>query len=297
VFPHPIVGADGPDTQFFDRWQKSPFSDAYLARLAAALVEDLDLGQRETTDYLAVSFSALDLLGHDFGPETREVEDLLIRLDATLGALLAHLDAQIGRDRYVVALTADHGVAPTPEPAGGGRIATEDVQQLLEQTLVAAWGDQPQAAYVPYVTAGSVYFGPGVYERLLTDAAAMEAVMRTLREVPGVDRVLRRDEIGHVDDDLARAAAAGFMEGRSGDLFLVPKRHWVIELRAENEATTHGTVHDYDRRVPILLRGQGVRPGRYSARVTPADIAPTLAYLAGVTLARADGRVLMDAVR
>jgi hypothetical protein len=125
----------------------------------------------------------------------------------------------------------------------------------------------------------------------------MRAVVQTLLDVPGVDRVLRRDTLDKEDDELAQAAAAAFFEGRSGDLWLVPKRNWVIELRAENEATTHGTHYDYDRRVPILIRGQRIRPGRYDARVTPADIAPTLAYLAGVTLAHADGRTLAAALR
>jgi len=77
----------------------------------------------------------------------------------------------------------------------------------------------------------------------------------------------------------------------------VPKRNWVIEFRVENEATNHGTFHEYDRRVPLLLRGHGVRPGRYTGRVSPADIAPTLAHVAGITLPKAEGRVLREAIR
>jgi arylsulfatase A-like enzyme len=297
VFPHAIVGAAGPDAQYFDRWQKSPFSDAYLARMAMALVDDLQLGQRDATDFLAVSFSALDLMGHDFGTETREVEDMLIRLDATLGALLEHLDARLGRDNYVVALTADHGAAPTPEQSGGGHIASEDIQQLLEQALTTQWGPAAQSPYVSWVGSGSIYFGRGVFDRLRQDGAAMQMVMRTLLGVPGMLRVLRSDEIAAGGDTLMRAAAAGFVAGRTADLLLVPRRNWVIELRAENEATSHGTYYDYDRRVPILLRGHRVRGGSYTARATPADIAPTLAYLAGVTMSKADGRVLSEAIR
>lgn len=297
AFPHALVGTMGPDAQFYDRWQKSPFSDAYLGRMAAALVDDFELGRRDTTDYLAISFSALDLLGHDFGPDTREVEDLLLRLDATIGALLRHLDSGIGRDNYVVALSADHGAAPTPETVGGGRIAIEDIQHLLEQTLIRTWGEPAGAVYVPYVSSGAVYFGDGVYDRLLADRAAMQAVMSTLMAMPGVERVLRQEDITAARDDVTRAAAAGWVEGRSGDLQIVPRRHWVIELRAENEATTHGTFYDYDRRVPILLRGHRIRSGRFNARVTPADIAPTLAHLAGITLPKADGRVLPEALR
>ena len=298
VFPHPLVGAAGPDAQYFDRWQKSPFSDAYLSRMAASLVDDLQLGQRQTTDYLAISFSALDLLGHDFGPESREVEDLLIRLDQTIGTLLQHLDARVGRDGYVVALTADHGAAPTPEQTDGGHIASEDITQSVEQVIARMWGPAPAAPYVAWVSSGSIYFGAGVFDRLRQNDAAMKQVLDGLTSIPGIERVLRSDEISDTSrDPLIRAAAAGYAPDRTADLLIVPKRNWVIELRIENEATSHGTFHEYDRRVPILLRGHRVRPGRYGARVSPADIAPTLAYLAGVTLPDADGQKLADAIR
>ena len=297
VFPHLLLGLDGPDAQFFDRWQKSPYSDAFLGRMATALVNDLQLGQRQQTDYLAVSFSALDLMGHDFGVSSREVEDMLIHLDVTIGRLLQELDTRIGRDNYVVALSADHGAAPTPEQNGGGRIASEDVQAVVEQSLVARWGPS-KTPYVAWVSSGSVYFASGVYDRLRQDRGAVDGLTRTLTAIPGLMRVLRSDEISATSQDpLIRAAAAGHVPGRTADLLLVPERHWVIELRVENEATNHGTFHDYDRKVPILLRGHRIKPGRYGERVSPADIAPTLAYLSGVSLPDADGRLLPGVIR
>jgi predicted AlkP superfamily pyrophosphatase or phosphodiesterase len=307
MFPHPLGGTAGnssedggptaADAQFFDRWQKSPYSDAYLGRMAASLVDDLQLGQRDATDYLAVSFSALDLLAHDFGPDSREVEDLLIRLDLTIGALIDRLDARVGRDNYVIALTADHGGAPMPERSGGGHIANEDLGQVVEQTLIALWGEPSQTPYVVYVGSGSLFLADGVFDRLRADASAMRSVTRALEDVPGVMRVLRRDSLSDEDDAMARRAAAGSYPDRSGDLLVVPRRHWVLELRTENEATNHGSPHDYDRRIPLLLRGHRIRAGRYDGRVSPADIAPTLAHLAGVSMPSADGRVLTEAVR
>ena len=296
LFPHPLLGVNGADAQFYDRWQKSPFSDAYLGRMAAALIEDLQLGRRGTTDYLAVSFSALDLMAHDFGSNSREVEDLLAQLDAAIGALIQRLDDRIGRENYVVALTSDHGASPTPD-GQGGHIASEDLQQIVEQTLIRRWGASP-TPYAAWVGSGTVYFGDGVWDRLRRDGEAMKAVTDALLRVPGMMRVLRADAISDTSrDPIVRAAAAGYVRGRSADLFLIPKRRWVMELRAENEATQHGTFHDYDRHVPILLRGAGIKPGRYTGAVTPLDIAPTLARLAGVALPMADGRVLREAVR
>ena len=297
AFPHPLIGIDGADAQFFDRWQKSPFSDAYVARMAASLVDNLQLGQRDTIDYLALSFSALDLMGHDFGPDSREVEDLLIALDATLGGLMAHLDRRIGAGNYVLALTADHGAAPTPEQNGGGRIASEDVLQVAEQALIAVWG-AATTPYVAWVSSGSVFFATGVADRLRADPAARSALTRALLDIPGMMRVIREDEIDAASSDpWIRAAAIGFVPGRTADLLLVPRKNWVIELRAENEATNHGTFHEYDRRVPIVLHGYRIRRGRYRGDASAADIAPTLAAIAGLRLPSADGRVLQEALR
>ena len=297
LFPHTLKTGDA-GAEFFDRWQKSPFSDALLSRLAVTLVDDLALGQRHSTDYLAISFSALDLMGHDFGPDSREVEDLLMHLDATLGALLQHLDARVGRDDYIVALSADHGTAPTPEQSGGGHIASEDLNHVVEQTLVSRWGPSGTGTYVAYGGSGSIWFSAGVFDRLRTDVPAMQEVTQALLRVPGVARVLRPGELRATSrESLVRAALAGYSPGRTADLLLVPKRNWVIEFRVENEATNHGTFHEYDRRVPLLLRGHGVRPGRYTGRVSPADIAPTLAHVAGITLPKAEGRVLREAIR
>jgi predicted AlkP superfamily pyrophosphatase or phosphodiesterase len=297
LFPHPLVGANGADAQYFDRWQKSPFADAYLGRMAASVIGDLQLGTRATPDYLAVSFSALDLLGHDFGSDSREVEDLLAHLDGTIGALLQLLDDRIGRENYVVALTSDHGVTPTPDQHGGGHIANEDLLHVAQQALVARWGAS-QAPYVASVGSGAIYLADGIFDRLRRDAPALKAISDALLKVPGIERLFRSDEIRSTSrDPVLRAAAAGYVAGRSGDLFLVPKRYWVFELRAENEATQHGTFHDYDRRVPLLLRGYGIRPGRFRTAASPADIAPTLAHLAGVALPKADGRVLREALR
>jgi len=291
VFPHPMAGRAPLDAVFSNHWQKSPYSDAYLARLATTLVDRWKLGQRETTDFLGISFSALDLVGHDFGPRSREVEDLLIHLDATLGALIDRLDRAVGRDRYLLALTADHGVAVIPEQAGAGRVSNEDLGAVVEQALVEQWG-RPARPYVSASLGGQIYFDGAVFERLQASAAGMRAAEQALTRIPGVERVVRRDELDH-DDPITRAIARGYYDGRSGDLFLVPRRDWIIEQRGDGDATTHGTMYEYDRRVPLLLFGAGAPPGRSTDGVSPLDIAPTLARAAGVRFSNREGRPLL----
>lgn len=298
LFPHVVAGRSRLDALFFDVWQTSPFADAYLGEMAQALVDAFTLGQRGATDYLAVSFSTTDEVGHDFGPESRELEDTLRRLDATLGALIAHLDARVGRDRYVLALTSDHGVAPIAGFGRGGRIAPEDVRDRIEDTLIGEFGPRPAGPYVDAVNFAYVYLAPGAAERLRETPRAMAAVRRAVEEIPGVDRLLDAHELSVGSRDAAvRAAAFSHFPGRSGDLIVIPERYWYLHPRNTSAATTHGTHHDYDAHVPVVFFGSGLPRGRVSSPITPADIAPTLARLAGVELRTAEGQVLREAAR
>jgi predicted AlkP superfamily pyrophosphatase or phosphodiesterase len=298
LFPHRFPAAAKSASTFFSLWQASPFSDAYLARMAARMIDTYELGQRQGTDVLAVSFSALDLIGHAYGPESREIEDALIRLDETIGALIDKLDADVGREHYLLALTSDHGVAAIPQTVGAARIATEDIRERIEETLVTHFGPngQPGNAYVANVTFTNVYFADGVWNRLSTDDEAWRSTEAAVVAIPGVARLLRSDRLDprSPDGDI-RAAALSAVPDRSGDLIVVPKANWTLGPRAEQSATTHGTGHPYDRRIPLVLLGVGVKPGRWSGTASPADIAPTFAHVAGVTMSHVEGRVLREA--
>src|SRR5262245_19203516 len=116
AFPHTIGSAAGEaDATFFAQWQSSPNADDYLASLALDLAQPMNFGSRRT-DFIGIGFTVLDKVGHDYGPESHEIQDVLLRLDRSLGAFFAGLDKLDGAGQYVVALTADHGVAPLPEP-------------------------------------------------------------------------------------------------------------------------------------------------------------------------------------
>ena len=297
LFPHPITGRGGVDAQFFALWQATPLADAYLGRLAASLVDSFKVGQRDRTDFLGVSFSALDDVGHSFGPDSREVEDVLRQLDVTLGTLIAHLDAKVGRANYVLALSADHGVAPMPVPPRGGRVATEDVRERIEDGLRIAWGPLAKGSYVDAVNFTDVYFADGVYDKLRANATLLASVIKSVEEIPGVARVLRTDQLSESSrDPLVRSAALSYVASRNGDLMVVPKEYWFMSPRAVI-GTTHGSPYEYDTHVPVILLGGAVKAGRSKANVTPADIAPTLAELAGVKLPMAEGRSLLGGER
>jgi predicted AlkP superfamily pyrophosphatase or phosphodiesterase len=298
LFPHQVAGREGADAQFTTLWQSSPLSDAYLTRMATALIKSLALGQRDTTDFLGVSFSALDLVGHRFGPESREVEDLLAHLDMTLGTLITQLDAQVGRSNYVLALTSDHGVASIPIPGVNGRIPTADVRERIEEALTKQFGPKPAGTYVEAMVFNYVYFAEETFTRLLATPAAYRAVEDTVLGIPGVARLLRGDQLSDTSrSETVRAAALSYMPGRSGDLVIIPKQDWFLAGRTDTTATTHGSGQAYDREIPLILFGARIKPGRIAASATPADIAPTLAHLAAVRMPKAEGRVLREALR
>ncbi len=293
MFPHTLPGSKTAD--FYAQWATTRYADAYLTRMAITLTDAFGLGQRSGTDVLAVSFSTLDLAGHSFGPASHEVQDVLAGLDQSLAVLFDYLDTKVGRDRYVVALTADHGVAPVPEQrmahgATGGRFATTQLRRALESGLGRALG---AGEYIEAVAGAYVYLRPGVAARLKATPGALDAVIAAARSVTGIRTVLDTSALtASSPDPIVRAAALGEYAGRSGDLLVVLEPYY----QADAMATTHGTPYDYDQRVPVIFMGAGIRPGRYQDAASPADVAPTLGALVGVTLPDADGHPLTSAL-
>ena len=225
-----------------------------------------------------MSFSVLDDVGHAFGPESREIEDVLRQLDVTLGTLIAHLDAKVGRANYVLALSADHGVAPIPVPPRGGRIATDDVRERIEDALVTAWGPLQKGSYVEAVNFTDVYFADGVFDKLRANATADGVGDSRRRGDSGrVACAARRSTVGHAAAIRSCAGGAQLHEQpqrRSDDR---PEGILVPRSAAPCIGTTHGSHHTYDTHVPVIFFGGAVKAGRSKASVTPADIAPTLA--------------------
>lgn len=295
TFPH-VVG--DPGGQFLQQWQRSPFADEYLARLAVHAVDTLDLGRGSGIDFLSVSFSTLDLVGHQYGPASHEVQDVLFRLDRTVGTLLDHLDARLGRNGYVLALSSDHGVAAVPEQSGASRQPAAEIMAAVNAALTPFFGP---GKYVVHTAYTDVYLAPGILERIRKSPPASAAVLKALRDLPGIAHAFFSDDIDdpgvrRSSDPVKRAAALSHYASRSGDLIVIPRENWLLSTAA----TTHGTLYGYDQRVPVIFFGAGVKAAVRDDAATPADIAPTLAALAGAPFTRTDGMALLppaEAVR
>ncbi len=159
----------------------------YLASLAHVAIDELKLGRGAATDFLAISFSALDKVGHDFGPDSHETQDVLVHLDTQLGLLLDKLDRDVGKGNYVLGLSSDHGVAPVPERVkalgfDAGRVSTAAIGRAIDEVLARELGGGPYRTRVIYT---EIYFNEGVYVQLLQNPKAMEAVLDIVRKTEG----------------------------------------------------------------------------------------------------------------
>jgi len=263
--------------------------------MAAAAVDALKLGRGQTTDFLGVSFSVVDGVGHLFGPRSHEIQDVLVRLDKTIGRLLDHLDAQVGRNNYIIGLSADHGVAEIPDQIGrGGRVPSASISAAIQKVLEPALGAGKHVLNAAYT---DISLTDGARQRLQNDAALREVVFNSLRAVPGIAQAFWGADLASAaarqsSDPVRRAAALSYYPGRSGDVIIVPAENWLLSTNV----TTHGTLYSYDQRVPVILYGAAVRAGHYTQAATPADVAPTLASVAGVKIAPTDGRILKEAL-
>jgi hypothetical protein len=291
VFPHPLSGGKSePGNLYYQALYTSPFGNDLLLDFVKHAVEAGQLGRHARPDLLCVSFSANDPVGHVWGPDSQEVFDVTLRSDLVVKQLLAYLDDRIGKGRYGLALTADHGVCPLPEVSlGKGRDAgrlpsnllTVKAPDFLDATFGAGDGKDRWFDSAP---------GPWIYlnqkllaRRGLTSARVEEALAGWLKKQPGIETVYTRTQLlagVPADDTLGQAVRRSFFPGRSGDVAIVLKPYWLFSSLLMQ--TTHGTPHPYDTHVPLLVVGPGVKPGVRQDAVTPLAAAAILARGLGI---------------
>lgn len=311
VFPYVVDGGlKAPGPAFYGALDYSPYSNDLVLSFAEAALVNEKLGADEDTDVLTVSFSANDIVGHRYGPYSHEAMDMTLRVDRQIARLLDIVDARVGLANTVVAFTADHGVAPTPEQATalglpGGRVNPTDILTAVRNRIRARYGKpgdkDTTADYVQTFSNYQIYFNRAALER---DGVRVEEIERVAGEavltVPGISRYFTRTQLlaGAVApaDALARRVLHGYNQKRSGDVVVIQEPYKYIS--STTSGATHGTPYTYDTHVPLVIMGGGLAPGRYLNAATPADIAPTLARILNVEPpSSATGRVLGEAFK
>jgi hypothetical protein len=292
------AGQERPGPAFYASLLPSPFADALTLDFARAAVAGESLGADEATDILSVSLSGHDYVNHSWGPESRLSHDHVLQLDNLLAAFFRDLDRVVGRDNYVAVLTADHGFMAVPEYARSqgreaGRRNARDVLAVLEAGLARRFGDGP---WVRGWSANGILLDRALAARRAVDARALdEEAGRILAADPGVAAAFTRaalEDAATPDAPFLEAMRNSWYPERSADVGVAPKAGWMFTTYPTG--TTHGSPHDYDTHVPILLYGpKWVKAGRVDAPVEVVDIAPTLAAMLGVAApSSSEGRPL-----
>lgn len=308
-FPYILNGGEEkPGVKFINQFEASPFANDHLVNFAKAAIENEKLGADDVTDLLTISFSANDLLGHVMGPYSQEVQDMTLRTDRTLAELFSYLDKKIGLDQIVIALTADHGVAPIPEQVQklgyGGKVEPKQINEAITNSLNQRFGEDKwivQTANGTFQTVnGNVYLDESTIERRKLNVAEVEAAAsQAVLKLAGINAVFTRSQIlaGNMPDTLiARSVSYGFHPKRNGNLVIVTEPFFFIGEGIIT--TTHGSPYKYDTHVPVIFYGAGIAAGKYPGVSSPADIAPTLASLLNLeTPSNSIGRILTEAIK
>ncbi len=288
VFPHPYGAADGKMFNTF--LTLSPAGDELTLDFALELLDREGLGRDTVTDYLAISFSSTDYVGHLFGPSSLEAEDNLLRLDRTLARLFQAIDRKVGLEHVVVVLSADHG---GPEVPG----ALTELGLEADYVHPDRWDKAPAiAALKKRFGIGEElidqYFHPYLYlnrkviaEKGLDQTEVEMAVAEALSNFDGVALAVPSTALRSArlpDTPTIRRVLNNFNPRRSGDIYLVFEPHrFINDFDGLVVAATHGSPWSYDTHVPVIFAVPGVPAATVYRRISPLDIAPTLSALVG----------------
>ena len=289
VFPHPFGGADGK--LFTTLLTFSPVGDELTLDFAKTLIDAEQLGQDDVPDYLSVSFSSTDYVGHAFGPSSLEAEDNLLRLDRTLADLFAYIDKRVGLKNTLIVLSADHGAPEAPGYLNSLGIESKYVTpdkwdktpaiKALKQKL-GIGREIIKTYYHPYL-----YLDRDVIRKKgLNQAEVEKAVAEELMKFDDVTLAISSSALreGNLPSSPAiQAVLRNFHPKRSGDIYLVFKSNqFISDFDGTRVSVTHGSPWRYDSFVPVVFAGGKLSGRRIFRSVEPADIAPTLAAVLGI---------------
>ena len=298
VFPHTLSSNPAEAVkQLYD----FPWIDEITLRLALTGLDELKLGKNGHRDLLAVSLSGTDVIGHTYGPDSRELHDQILRLDIALGEFLDSLYARFPADKIVVALTSDHGVTSFPETmardsAGAARLRVSLAPVLAD--MRAELAKRNYAANSITTEGGLVLFGHDLFRnQALRDTIATMFAERA-RRIPGVERVDFQRDLAKgdtINDPMLRRWLHALPPDVPVPVVVTLKD---MHIFGNTRSATHGSPRDRDAHVPIIFMGPQFKPGRYTEFARTVDIAPTLAWVVGVAPTEPiDGKVLRSVLK
>ncbi|MBK6276579.1 MAG: alkaline phosphatase family protein [Saprospirales bacterium] len=290
------------DKKDFGKIRSTPYGNSLTFDFAKAALINEQLGKDSITDFLAVSFSSTDYIGHAFGPNSVEIEDTYLRLDKDLEAFLIFLDNQVGKNNYTLFLSADHGVAHVP-----GFLAKH---KIPNGGVVGSESEKKLNAYLKEkFSVDSLCLGSGNYqfylnhnlieEKKLDYDDILKHTISFLQKINGVDRALEYADLQEamLPKALKEQFINGYYPSRSGDVLVILKPGY-IDDEYDSKGTTHGIWNPYDAHIPLLFFGNGIAKGKEYNKTYMSDIAPTLASLLHIQMpSGCIGNVVKEAIK
>ncbi|MBX2907121.1 MAG: alkaline phosphatase family protein [Taibaiella sp.] len=264
-----------------------PAGNTFSIKMAKACIEGEQLGRGDETDFITLSLSSTDYVGHRFGPNSIEMEDTYLRLDRDIADFLKYLDHRFGRNHYLVFLTADHGGAHNPHfltdnkvPAG---LQTEATTAKLNASAREVFGvDSLVMVNENY----QVSLNESAVSKATFDRETIRAsIVEWLRNMDGISYVIDMEHLDRtpVPEPIRTMAVNGYNRNRSGSILIIPSPGW-FDNGGKPTGTTHGTWNPYDTHIPLLWYGWHIQKGNTSEKVYMTDIAPTLADLLSIQM-------------
>ena len=288
IFPYDLAALE-KDNSGFDILKETPYGNSLTTDFAIAAIQGEDLGKDEFTDILALSYSSTDYVGHNFGVNSKEIEDTYIRLDKDLERLFNYLDSQVGKGQYTVFLTADHGAVNVPAylssvniPAG--YVSNSSRKEKFQAFLKATYGT---TEILEDISNNQIFLDRTKIKELGLDLSTVQQAI--VNEQITYDNVAKAYSATtmtttNFTEGIESLLQNGFNQKRSGDVIVVNDVAFISYSRT---GSTHGSGLNYDTHVPLLFFGKGIKHGSTYQKTIIPDIAPTISALLGISFPNA----------
>lgn len=297
-------GMTAPGPAFYKAFTTTPYANEYVLETARELIRREGLGKDATPDILAINLSSNDYIGHAYGPDSAEVLDVTVQTDRQLSRFFQFLARTVpgGLANVTIVITADHGVSPIAaeaQEAGipAGTYQDQALEDKVEEALVKELG--PGKWTKKLVEANYYLDLDALKTKNVPVARAEEIAAAAFRAQPGIYAAFTSTQILEgrmLDNDVAQRVSRSFHPKVSGNVVIVPEPYWMPGYSTPPTGTTHGSPYAYDTSVPLLLAGFGIKPGRYTQRVSTLDTAPTLSDILGILQpSGCEGKILSHA--
>jgi predicted AlkP superfamily pyrophosphatase or phosphodiesterase len=263
----------------FGAISSTPWGNTLTLSFSKAALEAEGLGKDSITDFLAISLSSPDYIGHSFGPNSVEIEDTYIKLDKEIASFLSYLDQKIGKGQYLFFMTADHGVAHVPGYLNANQIPAKGMKpgKEAENATMAKYGlKRLVEASANY----QIYLDKSYIDSMGADYKAVKSFyIQQLNKHPDILLAFDNESISlaNLPEEYKEMFQKGYNHKLAGDVQLVYKPGYFFSFNASG--TTHGSMYPYDSHIPLLWMGWGVKQGLLYRNVYMSDIAGTIAAL------------------